>query len=68
MWILRFETKMTDNTNIKLSPVARWGAAHGMPFNAKKFPEQHPQYDWMNGLLKNRPTQPWTVFKSGENK
>jgi len=59
---------MTDNTNIKLSPVARWRAACEMPFNENKIPEQHPQYDWRNGLLKNRPTQPWTVFKSGENK
>jgi hypothetical protein len=37
--------------------VARWGAACGTPFDAKKFLEQHPQYDWMNGLLKYRPTQ-----------
>jgi hypothetical protein len=35
-----------------MSFVARWGAACGTPFDAKKFLEQHPQYDWMNGLLK----------------
>ena len=51
-----------------MSFVARWGAACGTPFDAKKFLEQHPQYDWMNGLLKDRPSQPWTVFKAGENK
>jgi len=50
----------------QMSFLARWGAACGTPFDAKKFLEQHPQYDWMNGLLKDRPTQPWTVFKSGE--
>lgn len=50
-----------------MSFVARWGSPCGTPFDAKKFLEQHPQYDWMNGLLKDRPTQPWTVFKAGEN-
>jgi len=50
----------------QMSFVARWGAACGTPFDAKKFLEQHPQYDWMNGLLKDRPSQPWTVFKAGE--
>jgi hypothetical protein len=50
----------------QMSFVARWGAACGTPFDAKKFLEQHPQYDWMNGLLKDRQSQPWTVFKAGE--
>jgi len=59
--------KVVDSKMAKqLSFVARWGAACGMPFDAKKFLEQHPQYDWMDGLLKDRPTQPWTVFKAGE--
>lgn len=52
----------------EMSFIARWGAACGTPFDAKKFLEQHPQYDWMNGLLKDRPAQPWTIFKAGENK
>jgi hypothetical protein len=59
--------KVVDSKMAKqMSFVARWGAACGTPFDAKKFLEQHPQYDWMNGLLKDRPTQPWTVFKAGE--
>jgi len=59
--------KVVDSKMAKqMSFVARWGAACGMPFDAKKFLEQHPQYDWMNGLLKDRPSQPWTVFKAGE--
>ena len=58
--------KVLDSKMAKqMSFVARWGAACGTPFDAKKFLEQHPQYDWMNGLLKDRPTQPWTVFKAG---
>ena len=59
--------KVVDSKMAKqMSFVARWGAACGAPFDAKKFLEQHSQYDWMNGLLKDRPTQPWTVFKAGE--
>jgi hypothetical protein len=59
--------KVVDSKMAKqMSFVARWGAACGTPFDAKKFLELHPQYDWMNGLLKDRPTQPWTVFKAGE--
>jgi hypothetical protein len=59
--------KVVDSKMAKqMSFVARWGAACGTPFDAKKFLEQHPQFDWMNGLLKDRPTQPWTVFKAGE--
>jgi len=59
--------KVVDSKMAKqMSFVARWGAACGTPFDAKKFLEQHPQYDWMNGLLKDRPSQPWTVFKAGE--
>jgi hypothetical protein len=47
----------------EMSFAARWGAACGTAFDAKKFLEQHPQYDWMEGLLKDRPSQPWTVFR-----
>jgi Phospholipase B len=62
-----YDGKVVDSKMAKqMSFVARWGAACGTPFDAKKFLEQHPQYDWMNGLLKDRPTQPWTVFKAGE--
>jgi len=50
----------------RMSFLARWGSACGMPFDAKKFLEEHPQFDWMNGLLKDRPSQPWTEFKAGE--
>jgi hypothetical protein len=59
--------KVVDSKMAKqMSFVARWGAACGTPFDAKKFLEQHPQYDWMDGLLKDRPSQPWAVFKAGE--
>ena len=31
-----------------------------------KFLEKHPQFEWMTGLMKDRPREPWVVFKSGE--
>jgi hypothetical protein len=50
----------------KMSFVARWGAACGTAFDAKKFLNEHPQYDWMSSILKDRPSEPWTVFSTNE--
>jgi hypothetical protein len=50
----------------QMSFIARWGSACGTAFDAKKFLEEHSQYDWMSEILKDRPSQPWTVFKAGE--
>jgi hypothetical protein len=50
----------------RMSFAARFGSACGMPFMAEKFLEAHPQFDWMAGLLKDRPGQSWGVFKAGE--
>jgi hypothetical protein len=59
--------KVVDSKMAKqMSFVARWGSACGIPFNAKSYLEEHLQFDWMTGLIKDRPTQPWTIFKSGE--
>lgn len=59
--------KVVDSKMAKeMSFIARWGAACGTPFDANKFLDAHPQYDWMKNILKDRPTQPWTVFKAGE--
>lgn len=61
--------KVVDATMAReMSFSARWGAACGMAFSGTKFLEEHPQFDWLKGLLPDRPTQPWTVFKSGELK
>ena len=35
---------------------------------AAAFLAAHPQFDWMTGLLKSRPAQPWTEFAAGEGK
>lgn len=58
--------KVVDAAMAKeMSFVARWGSACGMAFDGEKFLVEHPQYDWLIGMLKSRPSQPWTVFKSG---
>ena len=36
------------------------------PFDAAAFLAAHPQYGWMDGLIRSRPTEPWVVFTSGE--
>ncbi|MHB8896582.1 MAG: C45 family autoproteolytic acyltransferase/hydrolase [Candidatus Geothermincolia bacterium] len=43
---------------------ARWGSSSGMPFDASAFSKAHPQWTNVAGYLKDRPTQPWTRFKS----
>ncbi|MCL4539343.1 MAG: phospholipase B family protein [Bacteroidetes bacterium] len=56
------DAKMAKN----MSFYARWGDACGTPFSAKKFLSEHPQYRWMTGLIKDRPTEPWVEVKAGE--
>lgn len=59
--------KVLDSKMAKeMSFVARWGSACGTAFDARKFLEKHPQYDWMKEILKDRPSEPWTVFRAGE--
>jgi hypothetical protein len=50
----------------QMSFVARWGSACGKAFDGDKFVAEHPQYEWLTGLLKSRPSQPWTTFTAGE--
>jgi len=61
--------KVVDSKMAKqMSFTGRWGSACGLPFNAAQFLEAHPQFDWMAGLLKDRPSQPWTEFRAGSHK
>jgi len=61
--------KVIDSKMAKqMSFVARWGSACGTPFDASAYLEKHHQFEWMKGLIKDRPSQPWTVFKAGEEK
>ncbi len=63
-----FDAKVVDTTLAKkMSFVARWGSADGLAFDADKFLADHPQFDWMTGVLKSRPSEPWATFTAGEN-
>jgi hypothetical protein len=63
-----FDAKVVDRAMAKsLSFAARWGSACDIPFDADKFLRDHPQFEHLRGLVKSRPTQPWTVFRAGEN-
>jgi hypothetical protein len=62
-----YDGKVVDAKLAKqMSFIARWGSACGTAFNAKKFLEEHPQFDYLSGRLHNRPSEPWTEFKAGE--
>lgn len=59
--------KVTDSDLARsMSFWARWGNSSGMPFDAKKFLEEHTQWSHLDGYLKDRPSQPWTLFEAGE--
>ncbi len=45
---------------------ARWGNSSGTPFDASEFLEEHIQWDYLEGYLIDRPTQPWSLFKAGK--
>ncbi|MBU1909536.1 MAG: hypothetical protein KJ726_05790, partial [Verrucomicrobia bacterium] len=45
---------------------ARWGSSSGMPFDARKYLTERIQWDYLDGYLKDRPTQPWTFFTAGQ--
>jgi len=47
----------------RMSFVARWGNSSGMPFVAADFFAAHPQWDYLDGYVYDRPTQPWTLFE-----
>jgi len=49
-----------------LSFWARWGNSSGMPFDAAEFLAENIQWDHLDGYLKDRPSQPWTLFAAGE--
>jgi uncharacterized protein CbrC (UPF0167 family) len=45
-----------------MSMWGRFGRADGAPFDAEDFLLQHPQWNWQEGYLISRPSQPWTYF------
>ncbi len=47
------------------SKMAFWGQVghHGSDFVASEFLAKHPEYEWMQGLLKDMKCSPWTRFE-----
>jgi hypothetical protein len=41
---------------------AKWGGSCDIGFDADKFLEENPQYEWQRGFLKDLPVEPWTRF------
>jgi hypothetical protein len=61
------DAKVVDATMAKsMSFAARWGSACGRTFDARQYLADHPQFDYMAGILKSRPSEPWTQFKAAE--
>lgn len=59
--------KVTDSDlALNMSIWARWGNSAGMPFYADAFLDEHIQYDYLRGRLKDRPAEPWTQFTAGQ--
>jgi hypothetical protein len=62
-----FDAKVVDTAMAKqMSFAARWGSACGTSFDAERFLEQHPQFNWMTGILRSRASQSWAEFRAGE--
>lgn len=57
--------KVTDSDMAEnLSFIGRFGNSSGMAFDASKFLDEHPQWEYVRDYMKDRPSQPWTVFKA----
>lgn len=50
----------------EMSFLGRYGHPNGATFNAKKFLEEQPQYDWQAEFLQDKPHQPWVKFSSND--
>lgn len=47
---------------------AKWGSSCDRDFRAEKLIEEHTQYDWLKGYLKDLPPEPWTIFPTEKSK
>lgn len=48
----------------KMSFSARWGSSCGIAFDKNKFFDKHIQWKRFRDWIVDRPSQPWTIFKS----
>ncbi len=55
----------TAGNVLNMSMWGRFGRADGTVFDADEHLRQHPQFNWQQGYLKSRPSQPWTYFNNG---
>lgn len=58
------QNKAIDQTMSEhMSFTAAAGHACGIDFHAGKHLAEHPEFNWQKGLLRDMPSQPWTVFR-----
>jgi len=57
------DSNLAQNMSLEM----RFGNSCGIPFIAKEFCQQHRQWSYLEPYLKDRPTQPWTIFSTTEN-
>ena len=59
--------KVTDSRlALEMGFVGRMGHPCGQFFGAAAFLDEHPQYQWQQQWLRDKPVQPWTEFKVGQ--
>jgi Phospholipase B len=57
------QNKGADATMIgKMALSASAGHCCGLVFNAAEHLKKHPEFDWQAPLLRNMPSEPWTMF------
>jgi hypothetical protein len=60
------QSKVTDGTMAQAMQMwAAMGHQCAPDFKAEAYLQQHPEFGWARGLLRDMPTQPWTVFAAG---
>ena len=58
------QSKVIDSSMAESMEFWAQAGHHGSDFLAGPFLKQHPEYDWMRGLLRDMKHEPWTKFKS----
>jgi hypothetical protein len=57
-----------SNLAKKMSFELRWGNSCGEPFDKNKFCDEHMEWDYLREYLEDRPSQPWTIFSTNDEK
>lgn len=61
--------KATDSSMIEnMLMWGRYGRADGIEFDVDAYLRQHPLWNWMDGYLYSRPSEPWTLFQGNGEK